>query len=316
MKVLFTSVGRRVELIQAFRTAANALDISLTIYGADMCETAPALFFCDKKIQICRIDDRDYIPALVDYCREEKIDALIPTIDTDLLLLAQNKDRFESVDTKVIVSAEDTIKICRDKKATAQFFASIGLMRPSPFDDYKKYNLGFPAFIKPKNGSSSVNAHKVNKTLELELYAKEVPDYIVTPFVEGIEYTVDAFCDFNGKPLFITPRIRLSVRSGEVLKTQIQQDERIIEESKKIIQALKPCGAITIQLIRQITTNEDYFIEINPRFGGGAPLSIKAGADSAMATLKLINGIEMDYMEKAAQDQAIFSRFDQSVRVK
>lgn len=316
MKLLFTSVGRRVELMQAFKKAAEELNIDLIIYGADVTDTAPALFFCNKQVIVCKIKDSNYIPSLLEICKKEKIDALVPTIDTDLLVLSQNKKKFEDIGTKVFISAEDKIRICRDKKDTAKFFQSIGLKSPLPVDDYKKYNLGFPAFIKPKDGSSSINAYKVNDASELETYAKEVPDYIIAPFIEGTEYTIDAFCDYEGNPLLITPRIRLAVRSGEVLKTQIAQDNQIIEETKKIIEAFKPCGPITIQLIRQKITGEDYFIEINPRFGGGAPLSMKAGANSAKALLKVLNGDMTVYIEKAAEDGAVYSRFDQSIRVK
>ena len=316
MRLLFTSVGRRVELIQAFKNAAKELNTDLIIYGADNVETAPALFFCDKQIIVCKIKDDDYIPSLLDFCKKEKIDALIPTIDTDLLVLSQNKNKFESLGTKVFISAEDKIRICRDKRNTAKFFNSIGLNSPLPIDNFKNYNLGFPAFIKPKDGSSSINAFKVNDASELETYAKEVPDYIVTPFIEGTEFTVDAFCDYRGNPIFITPRIRLAVRSGEVLKTKIVQDDIIIQETKKIIEAFKPCGPITIQLIRQNITNIDFFIEINPRFGGGAPLSIKAGADSAKALLQIVSNNKVSYFEKAADNGAVYSRFDQSIRVK
>ena len=73
-----------------------------------------------------------------------------------MLLLSQHKTSFETIGTKVFISAEDKIKICRDKRTTAEFFDEIGLLSPVPVDDYKKYNGGFPAFIKPKDGSSSV----------------------------------------------------------------------------------------------------------------------------------------------------------------
>ena len=45
--ILFTGVGRRIELLQAFREAALALNKNLKIYGADMAGTAPALAYCD-----------------------------------------------------------------------------------------------------------------------------------------------------------------------------------------------------------------------------------------------------------------------------
>lgn len=313
MKILFTSVGRRVELMQAFHNAANKIGVNLEIIGADASTTAPALSFCDNTVHVPRIDNPQYISFLQNYCRDNNVNALIPTIDTDLLILAQNKNAFGS--TKVIISNPDKVAICRDKRLTGAFFGSCGLRFPEPVDDYIKYNQGFPAFIKPKDGSSSINAYKVETEEELVTFSEIVPDYIIQPYISGTEYTVDAFCDFEGNPIFITPRIRLAVRAGEVLKTKIDQDEIIIVEMKRLIEKYKPCGAITVQLIRDDMTKEDYFIEINPRFGGGAPLSIKAGADSAEMMLRLLSGENVSYQSKAAENGAVFSRFNQSVRV-
>lgn len=314
MKILFTSVGRRVELMQAFHHTANKTNTELVIYGVDISMTAPALAFCDKKIQVCKIKEKAYVPSLLEICEKEKIDALIPTIDTDLFLLAQHREEFEAVGTKVFISAPDKIAICRDKRYTSDFFVSCGLKAPVSFDDYTEYHMGFPAFIKPKDGSSSINAFKVENENDLRAKADTIVDYIVQPFVSGKEYTVDIFCDFEHNPIFITPRERMSVRSGEVLKTRICQDEKIKEECRKIVRRFEPVGQITVQLIRDDKTGEDYFIEINPRFGGGAPLSIKAGADSAEAVIRLLKGETLSYSD-AAVNNAVYSRFDQSICV-
>lgn len=89
----------------------------------------------------------------------------------------------------------------------------------------------------------------------------------------------------------------------------------MISEMMKLIVDYKPCGQITVQLIQDEASGDNYYIEINPRFGGGAPLSIKAGADSAEDVLKMLNGEKLIYVEKAAKDGAIYCRFDQSVCV-
>lgn len=115
--------------------------------------------------------------------------------------------------------------------------------------------------------------------------------------------------------MYITPRERMAVRAGEVLKTRIVQNEVMIAEMQTLIADYKPCGPITVQLIQDEKTGDNYYIEINPRFGGGAPLSIKAGADSAEAVLKMLNGEQLMYQEKTAKDGAVYSRFDQSVCV-
>ena len=97
----------------------------------------------------------------------------------------------------------------------------------------------------------------MNSPEELASLVEMVPDYIIQPYIEGTEFTVDAFCDFSGNPILITPRIRLAVRAGEVLKTRICLDKVIIDEMEAIIRAFKPCGPITVQLIRDKKTGDD-----------------------------------------------------------
>ena len=310
MNILFTGVGRRIELLQAFRNAALVLNKELKIYGADMAGTAPALAYCDYVRRVVAMKDPGYIQNLLDICITDHINLLIPTIDTDLLVLSENKERFEEIGTRVMISAPEMIRICRDKNNTSQFFVDCGLHAPMPVNDWQEYKSGYPAFIKPKDGSSSINAFKVENEEELEVYAGQVEDYIVQPFISGHEYTIDIFCDWNGDPISIVPRERLQVRAGEVLKTQIYMDLVMIQEMKTLCKAFKPCGPMTVQLIRD-DKGIDWYIEINPRFGGGAPLSMKAGARSAEAILKLMDGEDVD--EQEISDGAIYSRFDQSV---
>jgi carbamoylphosphate synthase large subunit len=322
MKILFTSVGRRVELLQAFRHAAEKNGVDLTIIGVDISRDAPALYFCDIFEIVCRISDKKYIPSLLEICERENVDCLIPTIDTDLLLLSEHKHCFEHIGTKVLISRTEKVQICRDKNYTADYFISLGLKSPKPYNSIEKYeeelNLkkqSFPAFIKPKDGSSSINAYKVDSLDDLKLYAEKIGDYIIQPFISGTEYTIDIFCDYDGNPVYITPRERMAVRAGEVLKTRIVQDEVMIAEMQALIADYMPCGPITVQLIQDEKTGDNYYIEINPRFGGGAPLSMKAGADSAEAVLKMLNGDRLSYHNKAARDGAIYCRFDQSICV-
>lgn len=310
MNILFTGVGRRIELLQAFRNAALVLGKKIKIYGADITGMAPALAYCDFTRKVVPMKDPGYISNLLSICKEDHIDIIIPTIDTDLLVLSENKQIFERFGIKVLISAPDKIRICRDKNNTSQFFVNCGLHAPMPVNNWKEYSGGYPAFIKPKDGSSSINAYKVENEEELEVYAGQVEDYIVQPFVSGHEYTIDIFCDWDGEPIYIVPRQRIQVRAGEVLKTQICLDKTMIDESRMLCSAFKPCGPMTVQLIRD-AQGVDWFIEINPRFGGGAPLSMKAGARSAESILKLMDGEQVD--ELPIEDGAVYSRFDQSV---
>lgn len=315
LRILLTSVGRRVELVQAFKRAAHTLGIRLKIVGADISDSAPALMFCDEAVIVPRISSPDYIPTLAEICKEMAVDALIPTIDTDLLLLAQQKQQLEAAGTTVFISAADKIAICRDKRLTSDYFISLGLHAPVAVSDIKDYRGGFPAFIKPVDGSSSIGADRADSMEQLRRYAAQLEQYVVQPFAEGTEYTVDIFCDTQGNPVYITPRIRLAVRAGEVLKTRIDNEKSIISEMRVLIEDFKPCGPITVQLIRNEKTGINQYIEINPRFGGGAPLSMHAGADAAEAMLRCLLGEKPELQLHAAAQGAVYSRFDQSVCV-
>lgn len=249
-----------------------------------------------------------YIDELIEICRRDQIDLVIPTIDTDLLVLSQNKDRFGG--TKVLISSEQVISICRNKYLTAQFIKECGLCVPKTYRTIKEHDGTYPCFIKPVNGSS-INALKVMNENELRIYIERGCDYIVQSVVEGTEYTVDVFCDFESNPLLITLRIRTQVRSGEVIKTEIDLNEQIIQECKIIVQKLQPVGSLAIQLIRTMS-GEDVFIEINGRFGGGAPISMKAGANSTAAVLRSLNNRPVEPVVKI-KNHTLYSRYEQSV---
>lgn len=313
MKLLFTCVGRRVELLEGFRKAAKLLSIQLVLYGTDSDSDAPALIYCDKQKIINRIDHNDYIQCLLAFCISEKIDAVIPTIDTDLIKLSSAKAEFASHGIKIIICDLHYIMICRDKRETGCFFKNCGLQTPESVNEVSSYKGGFPCFIKPLNGSSSIGANKAGDSAELEYFASRLAEYIIQPYIEGMEYTVDILCDLQGNPIYITPRKRLSTRSGEVMKTQIDLDDEIIRECKLLLKSFRACGAITVQMIKEKNTGRNIYIEINPRFGGGSPLSMRAGANTAIALLQILSSTELIYNE--ARADVIYSRFDHSVRV-
>ena len=91
INVLVLSVGRRVELIKCFKEAAKLAQVKSNLITADISSTAPATYFADKNYIIPRINEEGYIDSIIDICNKENIKLIVPTIDTELLKLAQNK---------------------------------------------------------------------------------------------------------------------------------------------------------------------------------------------------------------------------------
>lgn len=311
--ILILSAGRRVELAKCFKNAALDLGISLKLIGADMSETAPALYFMDQKYIVPRISSPDYVNAILQICQKDNVDLIIPTIDTELLILAETKDYIEAnSNARVLVSDLDKIQICRDKIKTYEFLTSNGFLAPKLITDQEleTYHYQLPLFIKPLDGSSSINAFKINTEDELHFFKNYISKPIIQEFVEGPEYTVDVFCDFDRNVISITPRRRIATRGGEILKGRIEKDPEIIDSVKQLMNTFGLIGHITVQLIK--TSNGIQYIEINPRFGGGAPMSIKAGANSCKYLNRLLNGETLSVMDEA-EDGLYFSRFDDCI---
>ncbi|MEG2560981.1 MAG: ATP-grasp domain-containing protein [Clostridia bacterium] len=316
INILITSVGRRVELVKLFARAKSALGVSGKIVTADITKTAPALQFGDVAYIIPRISDENFVQSLIDICNKEDIALIVPTIDTELEKLAQNKEFIESqTRAKALVSSPRVIEICNDKRKTAQFFAENNFLTPRTLTkfDLQKGDYNFPLFVKPLNGSSSQNAYKINNENELEFFSEYVPNAIIQECASGKEYTIDVFVDFDGNVVSVVPRQRLATRAGEIQKGKIEKNDYLIAETKKMIAKLKPIGHITAQgFLGQ--DGAFRFIEINPRFGGGAPMSILAGADSPQFLYRLLRGEKLEYVENF-RDGVVFSRFDDCVEV-
>lgn len=313
--ILILSAGRRVELVQSFQKAAKRLNIESNVVAGDCSETAPAIYFADKKAILPRINEPNYIDEIIKVCKKENINLVIPTIDTDLLLLSEARERVEAEsEARVLVSSPELVSICRDKINTQKFLESNGFKIPKMYSEkeLKSSDLQFPLFIKPKSGSSSINTFKVNNIEELTTYKAIIKEPIVQDFMEGREFTVDVFLDFDGNLITVVPRLRMATRSGEISKGKIIKDREIIDDIKRLVKALKPIGHITVQLMK--TNKGIEYIEINPRFGGGAPMSIQSGADSCENLYRLLMGDKLEYNENY-RDNIMFFRFDNSICV-
>ncbi|HOO26847.1 MAG TPA: ATP-grasp domain-containing protein [Lachnospiraceae bacterium] len=311
--VLILSAGRRVELVNCFRSAAKELGIKSNILAADCSKTAPALYFADKHVIVPRIDSGNYIEAIIAVCKEEKVALIVPTIDTELLLLSEHKELIESsTGAKLLVSDPAVIGICRNKAATQTFMEENSFLMPRLFteEELAEGKLPFPLFIKPIDGSSSINAFKVHNQEELDIYRKLIEKPLVQEYIEGEEYTVDVFLDFDATLITVVPRLRIATRSGEILKGRIVRDREIIADVTRLMKLLKPIGHITVQCKK--TDRGIAYIEINPRFGGGAPMSIKAGADSCKNLYRLLNNEKLVYNEDY-RENITFLRFDSCI---
>ena len=317
--ILFTSVGRRVSLVQHFRRVLLDLGLEGRLVGADMLLSAPAMHVVDRRYRVCRVTDKDYVHQLLEICEKEDIDLLIPLIDTELLVLAENKERFKEIGTTVLISDPTVIRIAMDKYNTHKFFVENGFAAPEVINIDKALSsddIEYPMVMKPARGSASIGVTKIESKEELRFFKDKIPNPILQEYLDGYEHTLDVLVDFEGRVRCVVPRKRLEVRAGEVSKGVTVKDKKIIGTGKKVVEALKGAlGPITVQ---GFLTSDGTFklTEINPRFGGGHPLAIAAGADYPRWIIELMLGKNPEIKLDGWEDGLVMLRYDEAVFVR
>lgn len=317
LNILFTSSGRRVSLIKHFRDTFSALGIEGVIITADNKLNVPTAFISDYHELAPRVvDEKEYREFIKGLVLKYKLDLIIPLIDTELRLMSLIKDEIQGLGATILVSSPKIIEISNDKRNTYEFFKANNIRTPKVYDIASSLvnpNMGFPCILKPSNGSSSIGVTKINNQEELRFFSTYRPDLLLQEFIEGEEYTVDVLVDFSGRILSVVPRLRIETRAGEVSKGMTVKNSLIIEETYKLMEKLKGAvGCITVQCFLT-KNNEVVFIEINPRFGGGIPLSIGAGADFPRWIMQMRLGLDIDTRIDAWKDGVIMLRYDSEI---
>lgn len=297
INILFTSVGRRVSLVQTFRDALVQLDWRGRLITADVVAHAPAARVSDGHVAVPRVTNPEYISQLLELCKQESIHLVVPLIDPELPILARYRSIFEDAGVSLLVSSAAVTELCFDKRKTGQFFRSIGIDTPTELG--LGYAGDFPVFLKPAMGSGGAGARIVRTQSELEYLAHSTDNPIVQEYVSGTEYTVDVLVDLKGRACSVVPRERLETRAGEVSKGITRKLTDVMEASIFVAESLPGAfGPITLQCF-QTSDNRISFIEINPRFGGGYPLSHAAGASFPTWIMQWVKG---EYPQIAIDD--------------
>jgi carbamoyl-phosphate synthase large subunit len=296
LTVLFSSAGRRVELMNCFREDARHLGLALRVLAADSDPTmSAACQAADCSYKMPRCTDAAFVPQMLALCQKEKVDLLVPTIDTELLPLARTQAEFAAVGTRVAISDLETVTVARDKQRTAVFLDRHGVPAPRTVPLIEllagRDDLLFPVILKPVDGSSSIGLREAAHRDDLRDLRVDASRYLAQEKWIGPEYTVNMFFDRNGSCRTAVPHRRWEVRSGEVSKGTTERNPLLEALAVRLARALTGArGALCFQAIVAPTGKVAVF-EINARFGGGYPLTHRAGARFSRWLLEEAAGI-------------------------
>ena len=281
--VLFTCAGQRVDIVTAFREAGA------TTVAADLDQLAPALYHADHHALVPRVDDPSYIEVLRGLVELHDVRLIVPLTDLDHLVLAQARDDLGGA--VVLVPGAQTIERCSDKYRAHAFFEEQGIGSPPTWLPTElPEQIRFPVLVKARKGFGSRHIYRAENQTKLDFFLRYTSaDSMVQAVCSGEEFSIDVFCDLDGRCLAAIPRTMIESKGGESIKGMTIKDGDLIDFGVRVSEALRIIGPANVQCFRE-PDGELQVTDVNPRFGGGFPLPTAAGSRYPELALALAAG--------------------------
>ena len=318
MNILITSAGRRVSLIRSFQRELKKVYPNAKVFASDSNPMlSAACQIADNFFEVPRLDESVYMNSLIEICKQNDISLIIPTIDTELYQLASHKSRFEESGITILVSSLEFIKKCRDKREIHKFFESKGV---NVAMEYSKDNYQLPIFIKPIDGSRSIDTYIITNENEISNYHRSNEKLMFLEYInqnEFDEFTCDLYFSKSNELLCAVPRKRIEVRDGEVYKA-VTKNNALVKYIRKHLNNIDgAAGCLTVQFfMHKEDITKIMGIEINPRFGGGFPLTYLAKGNFPKWIIEeyMLNKT-IDYKFDIWESDLLMIRYDDEVLV-
>jgi len=312
--ILFSCAGRRVAMIREFRRALEELGLAGALIGTDVTRSAPAVYEVDIAEIIPPVTSPDYLDRLTELLGRHAVKLLVPLTDLDLLPLAGAAKALAEMGCTVLIAPEPIVRTCRDKIAFARFVADAGLPAiPSMSLDEFRAEPFYPCFAKPISGSAAVGTRVLHSEDDLVTHVMAFgEELMLQEYVAGSEYTLDVYRRRDGVVCAVVPRQRLEVRSGEVAKGVTVKDPQLIDAALTLIDRLDGLWGVFNLQCRRPPGGEPHFFELNPRFGGGAPLTVAAGVDLPKMLIAELTGHTVEPRVGEFTDRLLMTRYDEA----
>lgn len=295
MNILFSCVGRRSYNVKYFRKHLGPDD---RIIGTSNTPFTPALKACDVGVLMPDIASVHYVPAVIKLCQEQRVDALLSFYDPDVAMLSRHLDEIRAIGVVPIVPGPEVSDICFNKYRTFLFLKENGFDTPETLVDLQQafielaeQRIAFPLIIKPCCGFGSRNMFQARTARELEVFFHYAPGMVIQAMMTGHEYHLDICTDLEGNVVSVVPKRKIAMRDGETDQAETCDMPGLMDMGMRLGQTLGKRGLVgPLDVDLFITDNRYFVLDLNPRFGGGYPLSHLAGADFPGLILKMIKG--------------------------
>ncbi len=287
-KILITGAGgaAAISFMKALRGE------SVEFYAADMDPYAAGLYLVpsERRLLLPPGTDATFAARLLEHCKTYAIDVLVPTVDAELLPIAERRNAFEAAGVQVLLASQSALELCLDKWMLFQ--ACNGVLpvpRTALFDEhFDPYGWDMPLIVKPRRGSGSRGVVLVESHRDLDALTRSKA-LLVQEYLPGPEYSVDIMATGGGEVIAVVPRERLKVDSGVAVTARTVRHAVLEPLAKVIAVAFGLVYTANLQF-RCDAEGKPILLEINPRFPGTMPLTVASGVNMPLLCLKELGG--------------------------
>lgn len=285
----------------------------IRIVGADinsrwMIPTSP---FLDAYYRCPYSNDPKYYSTILDICRIEGVDFLLPSFDSDQKLFYTGNKDLQNLGVISFGIPEEVLAIYDSKVATNQYLKSIGLPVPKMFspneiERSKRY------FVKPKNGVGSVGAKVM---IGDDILAHYDSNLIIQEICSEPEITLECF-NYDGK-VYSIARQRLASKAGVCTKTKVFSDKKLTAIAQTFADSVQLPYIFNLQFMTN-EAGEKVITDVNLRTAGGMSLSYAAGWDevTSLARIMLCKENVVESVNKEVPEQYIVRAYTDIVTKK
>ena len=214
----------------------------------------------------------------------------MPLNDLDFPVLAREREQLAPA--LVLLPDADVSARMSDKLEAHHFFVANGIPSPRSWapedvpDDAR-----FPVLVKAREGFGSRNIYRAadrGRARVLPRAIRTSPSFVQEACL-GEEFSIDVFCDMDGRCLNAIPRTMLLSKGGESIKGVSIKDRELIEHGARVAEIVGIKGPANVQCFREPDGSLP-ITDVNTRFGGGFPVPLAAGGRYPELALALARG--------------------------
>lgn len=261
------------------------------IVATDMSPMSAALWRVDKGYVVPPASDNSYARKVIDICKREKIDAVIPGSVPELKKLSDIRTEFENEGIALIISPKKVIDTCLDKLKTYNFLKKHGFPQPKTFSSDEPTRaaseLDFPVFVKPRVGYGSRYTYTAQDAEELDLIEKYLTknkiEFLIQECITAEECTVGVVISKSGMTMGSVSILR-EIKSGFSHRMTVTDVTEARATAEELASKIGAQGPLNVQFF--LTEEKPIVIEINPRFSGTTPVRSAVGFNEVDAVLR------------------------------